>query len=237
MLSTIYLIRHGRTEGDDTKRYKGSIDLPLSAAGVSQIQQTASLLARYVAAASEAYANSYLRDIHGTAGNVKAETASVSGLEAVYCSDLRRAFMSAKIIADSCGLIPVTVPELRERSFGLWEGMSFSEIREQYPREFENWAENPLLYSPPGGETTTSVEKRTLAAWKIIAAAHPAGQIAVVAHGGVNRVILSHILGAPLENIFRIEQGYGCINIIEQWQRYPVVKLMNGTCSSQDNTQ
>ncbi|MGC2062004.1 MAG: histidine phosphatase family protein, partial [Thermodesulfovibrionales bacterium] len=148
----------------------------------------------------------------------------------VYCSDLGRALMSAEIIAGPYGLTPVPVPELRERNFGLWEGMSFPEIREQYPLEFGNWAENPLIYNPPGGETTASVERRTLAAWNRIVAGHPAGQIAVVAHGGVNRVILSHILGAPLENIFRIEQEYGCINIIEQWQRYPVVKLMNGTC-------
>lgn len=234
MIPIIYLIRHGRTEGDDTKRYKGSIDVPLSAEGVVQMQKTASLLARYVASAAEAYSNSYLRDVHGAPANFKGETTSVSGLDAVYCSDLGRARVSAEIIARPYGLTPVAVPELRERNFGLWEGMSFSEIREQYLLEFENWAENPLIYSPPGGETTASVERRTLAAWNKIVAGHATGHIAVIAHGGVNRVILSHILGVPLENIFRIEQEYGCINIIEQWQRYPVVKLMNGTCPAED---
>jgi broad specificity phosphatase PhoE len=229
MISTIYLIRHGRTEGDDTKRYKGSIDVPLSTAGVVQMQKTASLLARYIASSAEAYANSYLRDVHGTPANFREETTSTPGLDGVYCSDLVRARVSAEIIAAPYGLTPVAVPELRERNFGLWEGMSFSEIREEYPLEFGNWAENPLIYSPPGGETTASVERRTLDAWYKIVAGHPAGRIAVVAHGGVNRVILAHILGVPLEYIFRIEQEYGCINIIEQWPRYPVVKLMNGT--------
>ncbi len=230
MISTLYLIRHGRTEGDDTKRYKGSIDVPLSAAGIAQMQETASLLSRYVSAAAETYAHSYLRDVHGTPAGGQEETTSAAGLDAVYCSDLCRARLSAGIIASPYNLTPVAVPELRERNFGLWEGMSFAEIREQYPQEFGNWAENPLLYSPPGGETTEEVGRRALAAWEKIRAAHPAGQVAVVAHGGVNRVILSRILGAPLENIFRIEQEYGCINIIEQWKRYPVVKLLNGTC-------
>jgi alpha-ribazole phosphatase len=49
-----------------------------------------------------------------------------------------------------------------------------------------------------------------------------------VAHGGVNRIILCHIMGIPLENIFRIEQDYGAVNIIEFWDKYPVVKLLNG---------
>lgn len=229
MISTIYLIRHGRTEGDGTKRYKGSIDVPLSAAGVEQMQKTASLLGRYLASAAEAYSNSYLRDVHETPAYRKEETTPVARLDAIYCSDLSRALVSAEIIASPYGLKPVSVPDLRERGFGLWEGMSFSEIRQQYPLEFGNWAEDPLRYSPPQGETTEAVERRTLAAWNRIVADHPAGQVAIVAHGGVNRVILSHILGSPLENIFRIEQEYGCINIIEQWQRYPVVKLMNGT--------
>jgi len=230
MISTIYLIRHGRTEGDGIKRYKGSIDVPLSAAGALQMQKTASLLGRYLASAAEAYSNSYLRDVHETPANRKEETTPVGQLDAVYCSDLGRARMSAEIIAGPYGLKPVSVPDLRERSFGLWEGMSFPEIRQQYPLEFGNWAENPLRYSPPEGETTESVAQRSLAAWNRIVADHPAGHIAVVAHGGVNRVILSNILGVPLENIFRIEQENGCINIIEQWQRYPVVKLINGIC-------
>ena len=43
------------------------------------------------------------------------------------------------------------------------------------------------------------------------------------------RVILCHILGVPLENMFRVEQDYAALNIIEFWDTYPVVKLMNGT--------
>jgi len=51
--------------------------------------------------------------------------------------------------------------------------------------------------------------------------------IAVVAHGGVNRIILCEMLGMPLENIFRIEQDYACLNIIELHDGYPVVKALN----------
>jgi len=53
----------------------------------------------------------------------------------------------------------------------------------------------------------------------------------IVAHGGVNRIILCELLGIPLENIFRIEQEHGAINIIEFHDNYPVVKLVNGVCT------
>jgi len=56
----------------------------------------------------------------------------------------------------------------------------------------------------------------------------PALNIAITAHGGVNRIILCHVMGIPLENIFRIEQDFAAVNIIEFWEKYPVVKLLNG---------
>jgi alpha-ribazole phosphatase/probable phosphoglycerate mutase len=119
------------------------------------------------------------------------------------------------------------VRDLRERGFGRWEGMSFTEIKEQYPDEFEAWAGNPVKYSPPGGESTLEVSERAVTALTTILDAHKDEAIAVVAHGGVNRVLLCHVLGIPLENVFRVEQDFGAVNVIEFWEKYPVVKLLN----------
>ena len=149
-------------------------------------------------------------------------------LKAVYCSDLKRAIKSAELIASPHSLNPIISPSLRERNFGIWEGMSFDEIREKYPGEFESWAGNPLKYSPMGGESTLEVRERVINAFENIIGNHNEERIAIVAHGGVNRIVLCHILGIPLENIFRIEQDYGALNIIEFWDKYPVVKLING---------
>jgi alpha-ribazole phosphatase len=58
---------------------------------------------------------------------------------------------------------------------------------------------------------------------------HKGSEIVLVAHGGVNRVILSHALGLDMKHIFRIEQAYGALNIIDFYHDgYPVVKLLNG---------
>jgi alpha-ribazole phosphatase/probable phosphoglycerate mutase len=195
MVTVLYLIRHGETEGAEKRRYKGSIDVPLSKNGIRQM----ALLSAYIP----------------------------NPLTAVYCSDLQRAIKSAEVIAKPHSLNPIIVPSLRERNFGIWEGMSFDEIREKYPLEFDAWARNPLRFSPMGGESTLEVKERVIDALDKILNTHEKEQIAIVSHGGVIRIILCHFLGIPLENIFRVEQDYGALNIIEFWDKYPVVKLMN----------
>ncbi|MBF0557368.1 MAG: histidine phosphatase family protein [Nitrospirae bacterium] len=230
MATTLYLIRHGETEGSETKRYKGSIDVPLSEHGIAQIKKVSAYIAGRLQEAEAAMQKSYLNDIHSTFGAMPDN--GLSKLSAVYCSDLSRAIKSAEIIAAPHGLEPIVVPELRERNFGVWEGMSFNEIKERYPSEFEAWASDPLKHSPVNGESTEDVHKRAIRAFDSVmgkySAESPSAHIAVVAHGGVNRTILCHLMGVPLENIFRIEQDHAAVNIIEFWGLYPVIKLLNG---------
>jgi len=241
MVTTLYLVRHGETEGNETKRYKGSIDVPLSEKGIEQVKGSSAFIREYLRNASSSKHMSYLKDIHTTsddsAGAWKCKSHEstselpsfrASSLQAVYTSNLSRAVRSAGIIAEPFGLKPVETPDLRERSFGIWEGMTFSEIKEKYPEEFGAWADNPLKYSPIKGESTIKVKDRTISSLTKILDNHKGENIAVVAHGGVNRIILCHFLGIPLENIFRLEQDYAAVNIIELWDKYPVVKLING---------
>ncbi len=244
MVTTLYLIRHGETEGSETKRYKGSIDVPLSEKGIEQVKGSSAFIREYLRNASSSKHMSYLKDIHGSSddkaaagrsknpeSNSEIQSFQASGLRAVYTSNLSRAVRSAEIIAEPYGLKPVETPGLRERSFGIWEGMSFSEIKEKYPEEFGAWANNPVRYSPIKGESTIEVRERVIQALDRILQNHHDDSFAIVAHGGVNRVILCHFLNIPLKNIFRIEQDYAAVNIIELWDKYPVVKLLNGRCA------
>ena len=149
-----------------------------------------------------------------------------TGLQAVYTSDLGRALRSAEIIARTHGVQPVIEKGLKEYSFGEWEGMTFSEIEKKYPDAFSAWAANPVMFSPVGGESTEDVRKRAIHAFEKIICRHQGENIAIVSHGGVIRIILCELLGIPLENLFRIEQNFAALNIIEMWD-YPVIKLMN----------
>jgi alpha-ribazole phosphatase len=202
MATTLYLIRHGATVGNEEKRYKGSIDVPMSDDGVGQIKRSAEFIQT---------------------------TLRGSSLSAVYASPLSRALKSAEILAGPFGLTPVIIPDLRERHFGIWEGMTFNEIREKYPDEFAAWAKNPLKHNPRGGESTLEVRDRAIGALELILMHHGGDdKIAIAAHGGVNRIILCHVMNVPLDQIFRIEQDNAAVNIINFYNNYPVVKLLNG---------
>ncbi|MBA4349308.1 MAG: histidine phosphatase family protein [Thermodesulfovibrio sp.] len=219
MGTTIFLIRHGKTEGSNVKRYLGSTDVPMSENGIEQIKRISSFISAEVLKRRSELITPEHRNLQALA------------VTAVYCSPLSRALKSAGIIAEAHNLKPAVIDDLRERSFGIWEGMTFMEIKEKYPDEFEAWANNPLKYSPMGGESTIEVRDRAIKALDTILDNHRLNSeenIVIVAHGGVNRVILCHMLGMPLENIFRIEQDNAAVNIIEFWDKYPVVKLING---------
>jgi broad specificity phosphatase PhoE len=228
MVTTLYLVRHGETEGSGVKRYLGTIDVPLSDKGVQQIRDASSFIRGDLKTLAASQHSSYLKEVHHAPHADKEPGLKEGALHAVYTSDLRRAVKSGEIVAEPYALQIIVLPELRERSFGIWEGMTFSEIKERYPSEFESWAGDPLKYSPPGGESTREVHGRVIRALDMVLSNHRGGRIAIVAHGGVNRVILCHLLGIPLENIFRIEQNHGAVNIVEFWENYPVVKLVNG---------
>lgn len=237
MVTTLYLIRHGETGDSGAKRYHGSIDIPLSEKGIERMRWTSTFVAEHLKTSSSLKYYSYLQDIRKPEKEIRGRGHAEIGIDpvdtgtprlsAVYCSDLGRAIQSAEIVAEPYGLKATVVKDLRERSFGIWEGMTFSEIKERYPVEFESWAADPVKHSPMEGESTVAVRDRVISAMDGILHRHDGDSIAVIAHGGVNRVILCHILEIPLENIFRIEQDFGVVNIIEFWDRYPVVKLVN----------
>ncbi|MBE0598283.1 MAG: histidine phosphatase family protein, partial [Desulfuromonadales bacterium] len=87
----------------------------------------------------------------------------------------------------------------------------------------------PVHFRPPGGENLLEVAARVRRVLGEIRQRHPGEEVALVAHGGVNRLILLDAVGAPLERLFSIEQDFGCLNIIDYHaDGISVVKLVNG---------
>lgn len=149
-------------------------------------------------------------------------------LAAVYASDLSRALEGAAILCRGREFSPRGVPEFREIHFGVWEGLSFGEIVERYPQELQARCADPAAYRIPGGESLMDVRERVLPKLKELLARHEGQGVALVAHAGVNRVILSDALGLPLNHLFRLDQNYGCLNIIDYLPDFTVVRLING---------
>lgn len=161
--------------------------------------------------------------------NLLASRLKETGLSACYCSDLSRCARGADIICSPIGIRPVAMPELRELSFGEWEGKTWAELAENYPEQWQARMADPVNYRVPGGESLVDLGNRVFPAVREIVEKHRGEEVLVVAHGGVNRVILLQALGAPLTSMFRIEQDFGCLNIIDYYaDGNPVVKLLNG---------
>jgi alpha-ribazole phosphatase len=149
-------------------------------------------------------------------------------LAGVYASDLTRALSGAEIISRGREAAPRAIPEFREVHFGAWEGLSFTEIAERYPAELEARFRDLTTFRIPGGESLLDVQTRVLPRLNDLIAQHHEQAFLIVAHAGVNRVILSEALGLSLDHLFRLDQNYGCLNIIDYFPDMAVVRLING---------
>src|SRR2546422_5409684 len=118
-----------------------------------------------------------------------AERLAAVKLDAVYASDLSRTRRSAWIVAEPHGLSTVETPALREFAMGHWEGLTAEEIRALDAALFTAWMTDVAGYQFPGGESLAQLSARAWPAFERIVAAHPDGQVAIVAHGGTNRLI------------------------------------------------
>lgn len=150
-------------------------------------------------------------------------------ITACYTSDLTRCVSGARIIGERLGLTPNPDSSLRELSVGAWEGMTWNELKERYPDQWQARLADIVSYRVPRGENLIDLEARVMPKIRGIVEKHRGEEVLVVAHGGTNRVILLDAIGAPLSTFFNIEQNYCCLNIIDYYEDgKTVVKLLNG---------
>jgi len=149
-------------------------------------------------------------------------------LNAIFSSDLLRSRKGAEIIGSLHEAEPIACPEFREIHLGIWEGLTRDDIMERYPDEY-NLRLQDLAYSHiQDGESFKDLQVRVMDKLSTILNQWKGKNILLLAHGGVNRVILFHALNLDLQLLPRIDQEYGCLNIIDYYDDGPVVKLVNG---------
>jgi alpha-ribazole phosphatase len=154
---------------------------------------------------------------------------SPDAITACYTSDLYRTVRGGEILGAYLGVEPVKVSALREVKCGAWEGLSLAEVQASRPDEWAARLADLVNFCAPGGESVTEVAARVLPAIYEIVERHRGEEVLVVAHGGVNRIILMEALGAPLSAMFSIEQRYCSLNIIDYYaDGNSVVTLLNG---------
>jgi alpha-ribazole phosphatase/probable phosphoglycerate mutase len=148
--------------------------------------------------------------------------------EALYTSPLKRARESAAIIAASLGIEATLSSELNEIHFGAFEGLTYEEVERLYPEEYRLWMEHPTEIRFPQGESFAEVKTRVLRFKDFVLNVHAGETVVAVSHGGANRILLADALAIPDPMIFRIDQAYAALNVIDYLKGSPLVRIMNG---------
>ena len=195
----LFLLRHGEVEDGAKGFYYGQRDWGLSPQGLLQMERAAERLAG-------------------------------QEIRSLYSSDLQRSHLGALVLAERLGLQGkvVALEALREIHLGRWQGLSLEEVGERFPGEQEARLRDIVHYRIPGGETLAELSARVLGAIRGIVERHRGEAVAIVAHAGPIRTILCDVLGIPLAYVFRIEQDYAALNLIDFLLDLPLVRLVNG---------
>jgi phosphoserine phosphatase len=198
-MTKIILVRHGHVEGISPERFRGRVDLTLTAEGRRQAAVTADR-------------------IHATWRPA-----------AAFTSPLSRCRATAEAIATPLGLTPRPLDGLIDIDYGQWQGLTPDEVRARWPGLLETWYRAPDWAAIPGGETLQDVLARALSVLRDVVDRHPNDAVLLVAHDSVNRVILLHALGLPLSRYWRLGQHPCAINEIDFSEDYCTVLSMNET--------
>jgi broad specificity phosphatase PhoE len=147
-------------------------------------------------------------------------------LASVYTSPLTRAATAAAAIGIAHGLVPVVVGDLREIDFGEVDGLPF----QLWPPDLRaDVLEQPTQARFPGGETFRELQRRAVAALETIIDSHPVATVAVITHAGTIRAVFAAWLGMHDDAVFRIDQQYGAVNVVDWIDGIPFVRLVNGS--------
>ncbi|KAF0682424.1 Aste57867_25437 [Aphanomyces stellatus] len=183
----VYLCRHGQTDYNVEERFQGR--------GInSELNATGQIQAKKLGLAFQ-------------------ETP----LDALYCSFLTRAKVTAAAIGAYHGLAPAVVDGLEEMYFGSCEGRKLDELHDLWAATVHAWIDGKLDSAwPDGGESPLEVEARgTRALLSVLQTEPPPTRIALVCHGRFNKLLLASLLLHDMTKVETLTQDNTCINILD----------------------
>ncbi len=146
-------------------------------------------------------------------------------VKVLYVSPTLRTRQTLEAILQETALSAVILPELREREMGEWDGCSAEEVRTRDPDGWTRWKSDPLMFTPPGGESLLDFSRRVTQAIQGILEKEAGRTLAVITHAGLIRVATAMALGIPLENCKRLIVGPASVTWIEYTRSWPNLVL------------
>ena len=119
-------------------------------------------------------------------------------VNALYSSDLGRAYATAQFVSNKTGHDILTDKRLRELNLGVFEGLTEEEVRKRYPKEYVFLKKREPDYTYPGGESYGQFSARVIACLEELMDKHKGDQIVAITHGGALSRLIRHTLGMPV---------------------------------------
>jgi broad specificity phosphatase PhoE len=137
---------------------------------------------------------------------------------------------TAEIIARPHSLPIHPTPLLRERAFGIVQGMTRQEIEERFPNDQHAWRRTPSGAAPPDAETHQQVIERCARFISEVIGEQPDGsQVLVICHGGSLSGLVLSALDFPISAYRKLHFSNASLSILEVSEN-PTLRLMNDTC-------
>jgi probable phosphoglycerate mutase len=148
---------------------------------------------------------------------------------AIVSSPLGRARQTAEAVAAEVGRQVQVEDGLREVDFGAWEGLSFAEVRKQWPDEMAAWLADPAV-APPDGESFLDAQRRIVAARERLLATYPEDTVLVVSHVTPIKLLVQLALDAPLSALYRMHLDLASLTTVDAYADGPsVLRAFNDT--------
>lgn len=155
----------------------------------------------------------------------------------ILTSPLQRCRAFAEHCAERFTLPLQVIPQLQEISFGDWEGRLQQDVWEENPQLVNQYYDNPESVTPPRGESVADAALRIVSAWDALLKQYSGEHLLLVCHGGVIRLLLTHLLAAPLANSWRWHIPYASLSRVRVYHSaegdYPVLMALNSGGAAQ----
>ncbi len=151
-------------------------------------------------------------------------------IAAVYASPLKRAMMTASIIAEPLHLQVEALPGLIDIDYGQWQGLTLKQAAADNEDLYKLWLKNPEQVRFPGGEGLDDVRRRALTGVEAVASRNPGLTTVLVSHKVVCKVLVCSLMGLDLCHFWSVQQDLCALNVVEITDAGPVIRLVNDTC-------
>jgi broad specificity phosphatase PhoE len=130
---------------------------------------------------------------------------SREGAQRLIVSTLGRTRETAEIAGTALEAPVEFDARLMERDFGEWGGLLVKDVERQFPEGWTQWRRDPYNFRPPGGENLPDMLRRVTPLLESLPGL-PESKVALVSHGGMARVILTHFLGLTPDEAIQVAQ-------------------------------